>query len=144
MTATPMPDSATLIYDGECAFCKRCVDWIAKRARPGALEYLPFQAPARGERFPQLTEEQCLEGMQLVLPGGDVRSGEKAVPDLLSRLKRWRWIAFVFELPGINLVAGPAYRLIVRNRYMISEFVRKKDGSDGPACGDGEGCDISK
>jgi predicted DCC family thiol-disulfide oxidoreductase YuxK len=144
MSTTLMPDTATLIYDGECGFCKRCVAWIAKRARPGALEYLPFQADARKERFPQLTDEQCEQGMQLVLENGDVRSGEKAVPELLQRLKRWRWFAFFFELPVISWLAGPAYRLVVRNRSMISEFVRKKDGTEGPPCGEGETCDISK
>lgn len=142
MSANTLGDSATLIYDGECNFCKRCVDWLAPRARPGALEFLPFQAPARTERFPQLTDEACNEGMQLVLPDGEVRSGEQAVPHLLRMLKRWRWFAFFFELPVIRWLSPIAYRWVANNRQMISEFVRKKDGSEGPACGEGASCDV--
>ena len=142
MNANTLSQSATLIYDGECNFCKACVDWIAKRARPGALEFLPFQAPARTERYPQLTDEACNEGMRLVLPDGAVRSGEQAVPDLLRMLKRWRWFAFVFELPVIRGLSPIAYRWVVRNRFMISEFVRKKDGTEGAACGAGTNCEL--
>ena len=144
MSAHTLNESATLVYDGDCMFCKKCVAWIANRARPGALEFLPMQAPARSERFPQLTDEACMEGMQLVLPDGHVRSGEQAVPDLLRMLKRWRWFAFVFELPVIRWFSPIAYGWVARNRYMISEFVRRKDMGDGAPCGTDRACEIQK
>lgn len=131
--------SATLIYDGDCPFCKRCVDWIAHRARPGALEFLPCQAPSRPERFPQVTEAACMEGMQLVMPGGQVRAGETALPDLFRMMRRWRWLAFVFELPVVRWVSPYAYRWTARHRYMISEFVRRKAPSSGE-CGPDAKC----
>ncbi len=144
MSANTLSESATLIYDGNCSFCKKCVSWIAKRARPGALEFLPMQAPARAKRFPQLSDEACLEGMQLVLPGGAVRSGEQAVPDLLRMLKRWRWFAFVFELPVMRGLSPIAYGWIARNRYMISEFVRHREVTADAPCGVDTTCDVQK
>jgi len=102
------------------------VDWIARRALPGALEFLPCQAETRAERFPQIPYEQCMEGMQLVLPGGHVCSGEQALPDLFRMMKRWRWIAFIIELPVIAWTSPYMYRWIARHRYMISAFVQRK------------------
>ncbi len=144
MSTKTLSESATLIYDENCMFCKKCVGWIAKRARPGALEFLPLQAPGRSERFPELTDEACMEGMQLVLPDGPVRSGEQALPDLFRMLKRWRWFAFAFELPVVRWLSPIAYGWIARNRYMISEFVRRKEVTENAPCGVDTACDVQK
>jgi len=139
-----MNESATLIYDGNCSFCKKCVAWIAIRARPGALEFLPMQADARTERFPQLTDAACSEGMQLVLPDGGVRSGEQALPDLFRMMKRWRWFAFVFELPVVRSLSPIAYGWVAKNRFMISEFVRRKEVTEDAPCGEDTACETQK
>src|SRR5205814_7382688 len=60
---------ATLIYDGECAMCRASALWIMRRALDaGTLEILPCRSAPRRARFPQVTDEQCLTAMQLVLP----------------------------------------------------------------------------
>ena len=56
-----------------------------------------------------------------MLPDGRVLGGaDAAVPEILRRLRGWRWVAALFRLPGAGLIAPIAYRWIARNRYRIS------------------------
>ena len=112
--------SPVLIYDGECAFCQGGMRWVQRRALPGQLEFLPCQSPERRARFPWMAEEACLEALQLVLPDGRVLAGDAAIPEILRRLRGWRWLAVLFKLPGVGLFAPRVYAWVARNRYAIS------------------------
>ena len=112
---------ATLIYDGECAMCRASALWIMRRALDaGTLEILPCRSAPRRQRFPQVTDEQCMTAMQLVLPDGRVLAGADAMPELLRRIPRWRWIAALFALPGLRPLARVVYAWIARNRMRVS------------------------
>jgi predicted DCC family thiol-disulfide oxidoreductase YuxK len=112
---------ATLIYDGECAMCRASALWIMRRALDaGTLEILPCRSAPRRARFPQVTDEQCLTAMQLVLPDGRVLAGADAMPELLRRVPRWRWVAALFALPGMRALARVVYAWIARNRMRVS------------------------
>jgi predicted DCC family thiol-disulfide oxidoreductase YuxK len=114
---------AVLIYDGLCPLCRGAVTWISRRTIRGRLEFLPCQAAERRARFPQIEERACLAAMQLVLPDGRVLAGVAAAPEILRRLRRWRWLAAAFRLPGMGLVAPRAYAWIARHRYRISSLM---------------------
>jgi predicted DCC family thiol-disulfide oxidoreductase YuxK len=114
------PGVAVVIYDGTCGLCQGSVGWVSRRARPGAFEFLPCQAAERVARFPAIPEASCLEAIQLVLPDGRVLGGAAALPEILRRLRGWRWAAALFRLPGAGLVAPIAYRWVARNRYRVS------------------------
>jgi predicted DCC family thiol-disulfide oxidoreductase YuxK len=112
---------ATLIYDGECAMCRASALWIMRRALDaGTLEILPCRSAPRRARFPQVTDEQCLTAMQLVLPDGRVLAGADAMPELLRRVPRWRWVAALFTLPGARPLGRVVYAWIARNRMRVS------------------------
>jgi len=112
---------ATLIYDGECAMCRASALWIMRRALDaGTLEILPCRSAPRRARFPQVTDEQCMTAMQLVLPDGRVLAGADAMPELLRRVPRWRWVAVLFALPGMRPLARVVYAWIARNRMRVS------------------------
>ncbi len=117
---------AVLIYDGECPLCQGIMRLAKSRARPGELEFLPFQAPQRTVRYPDLSEEACRQAMQLVLPDGRVLAGNEALPETLRRLRGWHWLAPAFNLPGAGLLARHLYRWIARNRYALSHAVTGK------------------
>lgn len=127
--------AATLIYDGECPFCRAAREWVEQRALAGRLEYLPCQAEERAARFPQVAESECMEAMQLVTPEGEVFAGDRALPQVLARLRGWRWIAWVLRVPPISWVSAPVYRFIAKRRYALTSFV----GGEKAACStDGE------
>jgi predicted DCC family thiol-disulfide oxidoreductase YuxK len=119
---------AVVIYDGACAFCRGGIAWISRRAVRGEFEFLPCQAAERQARFPWIPERQCLEAIQLVLPDGRVLAGDAALPELLRRLKGWRWLAALFRLPGVGLLAPRLYAWVARHRYQISCIVGRRHG----------------
>ena len=114
---------AVLIYDGECSMCRASALWLLRRAEAGGardLEILPCRSPVRRQRFPSIADEACMRAMQLVLPDGRVLSGADAVPEILRRIPRWRWIGTLFDLPGARPFARRVYRWIADNRMRIS------------------------
>lgn len=119
--------AATLIYDGECPLCLGAVEWVRRRARDGALDYMACQSSERAERFPHIATETCMEAMQLVLEDGAVHAGDRALPHLFLRLRRWRWMALLFRIPGVSLLSPPAYGFVAKHRRMISILVARKN-----------------
>jgi len=112
---------AVLIYDAECAMCRASALWLMRLALSRhQLEILPCRAGVRATRFPQISEAACLTAMQLVLPDGRVLAGADAVPELLRRIRGLGWLAAVFALPGMRLLARRAYGWIARNRMRVS------------------------
>lgn len=75
-----------------------------------------------------------MEAMQLVLHDGRIFAAEQALPHLFLMLRRWQWMARIFRLPVVALLAPLAYRFVARNRYIISVLVAKKEGASDPRC----------
>ncbi len=115
----------TLIYDGECAVCRGAAEWVRANAAPGTFEFLSCHSEELSRRFPAVAREACLQAMHLVLPGGTVLVGEKAVPEILSRLKgrRHRLAAAFFRLPGAGILSGAFYRWFAARRHRIARIV---------------------
>lgn len=114
---------AVLIYDGDCSMCRASALWLMRRAIAGGateFEIIPCRSPARRQRFPQVSDEACMMAMQLVLPDGRVLAGADAVPEILERIPRWRWLRRLFDLPGVRPVARRVYGWIARNRMRLS------------------------
>lgn len=120
---------AVVVYDGDCPVCVGGKRWVERRALTGQFEFLPCQSPARRTRFPWMSERACLDALQLVLPDGRVLAGEVAIPEILRRLRGWRWLAFLFHLPGAGVLAPRVYRWVARNRYAISCALARRRGA---------------
>ena len=113
------PGQATLIYDGECGFCRRCVEWILRRDSGGHFAFLPLQDPQVAARWPEIEPARLSEAMHLILPGGRVLAGADAVQEILRRLPRWRRWAWIFSLPGGRGISARLYALVARNRHRL-------------------------
>lgn len=115
-------DRPTLIYDGECGFCRRAVAWYQAHDTDRRLTYLARQSPERSARFPQLDAPQYAGSMQLVMPDGSIRSGERAAATALSSLaaRRWRWVGALLGIWGVRHGARIGYKWIAKNRYRFS------------------------
>ncbi len=109
-----------LVYDGECRLCQGGMRWVERHALPGQFEFVTCQSAERPERFPWIPEERCLEAIQLVLPDGEVLAGDAAISEILRRLRGWRWLARLFEIPGMRWLAPRLYQWVARHRYAIS------------------------
>jgi len=116
--------TATLVYDGDCAFCTSSVRWVT-RLHLGADVVVAYQ---HADLEPLgLTEQQCADKLQLVLPTG-TWSGHAAVGKLLLRSQwYWRPVGFLLRLPlgrrpprqdagrhpGVRPASGPAPQGVV-------------------------------
>ncbi len=59
-------------------------------------------------------------GPQLVLPDGRVLAGADAVPEILRRIPRWRWLAGLLALPPVRSLSRRVYRWVADNRMRLS------------------------
>jgi predicted DCC family thiol-disulfide oxidoreductase YuxK len=114
---------ATLIFDGSCPICSGTVKWIHENELEGSFEMLPCQAASIGEQFPGVQRAECMKAMHLVLPDGTVLVGEKALPEIFTRLKAYRVFAPLFKIPGTGVLSRIAYRWFADRRYRIAAFL---------------------
>ncbi len=117
-----MPEKPLLVFDGLCGFCQIWIDYW-KQLTGSALGYAPFQQVSAD--FPAIPLEQFKSAVQLILPGGEVLSGARAVFATL-RYAGVRWPAWLYgHVPGIAPVSEAAYRLIAAHRdffYQVTRF----------------------
>jgi predicted DCC family thiol-disulfide oxidoreductase YuxK len=125
---TKEKERATLIYDGNCPICSGTVKWIREHEQEGAFEMLPCQSERRGAEFPDVERAECMQAMHLVLPDGKVLAGEKALPEILLRLRRYRFAAAFFKLPGAQTISRIAYRWFADRRYAIAHILSHLTG----------------
>lgn len=86
----------------------------------GRLELLPLRSVPRQERYPTIAEAAGRRAMQLVLPDGRVVAGADAVPELLGRVRGWRWVAAALGgLPRTGLLTRRAYTWMARRRLRL-------------------------
>lgn len=111
-------ERATLIYDGECGFCRETVALISRWDREGRLTMIPFQDLGRVAAF-RIPLPALAAAMHLVLPDGRVLAGADAAADLLRMLPGKRWLAYLFALPGVLPVARRVYGWIARQRRCL-------------------------
>lgn|SRR5262245_38774789 len=109
-----------VIYDSACGLCRGGITWISKNAVRGALEFLPCQSAERRVRFPSIDESSCMSAIHVILPDGRVLAGADAVPEILGRLRRWRWLTGLFRIPGARRFAPRVYQWVARHRYQLS------------------------
>src|SRR5439155_838698 len=88
----PPRRTPTLIYDGECGFCRESVGLVRRWDRERRLAIVPFQDQERVAAF-GIPLTALAAAMHLVLPDGRVFAGADAAPELLRLLPGKRWLA---------------------------------------------------
>ena len=117
------PGKTVLIYDGECPVCRNAVAWIRARAAPETFEYLSCHSGDLPRRFPHIEKSACLAAMHLVLKDGSVFAGEEAIQEIVLRLRRFRWAAVLFRLPGAQILSRVFYRWFAGRRHRVSRLL---------------------
>ena len=109
----------TLIFDGNCGFCRRAVAVLMKWDKYGRLRFVPFQDAAALAQLPPIPMADLEQAMHLVTPAGDIFPGAEAVPIILRVLRWGRPLALLFRIPGAPRLAAGVYRIIARNRHQL-------------------------
>lgn len=111
-----MSSPGVLVFDGDCGFCERSVDRLARVSRTAAGR-VPWQQADLSAL--SLTEEQCHHAVQWV--GGRGRSsGAQALADFAASGRPGaRRAARLVVNPVTRPVADALYRAVARNRYRL-------------------------
>ena len=120
-----IPEQVTLIYDGSCPLCSKTIAWIRKNEIESSFVMLPCQGEETVSRFPKIERKDCMNAMHLVLSNGRVLVGEKAMPEIFSRLQHYRFAALLFKLPGLQTISRIAYRWFAERRYKFATILSR-------------------
>ena len=106
-----------LIWDGDCAFCARCVGFIERRVKTEAK----IVAHQKADLLKLgLTTEQCNAALQWVFRDSTTRSGSRAVAALLrSSNFGWAILGVAIDLPVVRLISSAIYKVIAKNRQHL-------------------------
>lgn len=101
----------TLIFDGDCDFCRRCADWV--RARRNAPQVVDYQTAPLAQWG--IDRVDCERAVQWV--GRDRREGARAVAAVLVQCGApWAWAGWLIAAPGVRRVADRVYRRVAERR----------------------------
>src|SRR5690348_8509554 len=121
-----MPDATSarpvLVYDGDCAFCRR---WVSRwrGLTCDAIEYQPYQGAAA--KHPQIPIEAFQKSVVLIEPDGGVSTGAHAVFRSLALARRKRHLLFAYDrVPMFARLSESIYRWIARNRDLLDPIDR--------------------
>lgn len=106
-----------LVYDGDCAFCTRSVRFVERRIsrHPVVRSWQSLDLGPLG-----LTEQMCLEAVQLVRADSSIVSAHVAVAQtLVHGGGGWAVLGRLMSMPGVKQLAGVVYRWIARNRHRL-------------------------
>jgi len=119
-----------LVYDGQCAFCERCVALVQRWDRGGRVRAVPLQHTEAWQGTPGLTRSGLEQAMHLVSPRGQVFAGAGAAAPLLRVLPGGRILAAGLEIPFVRRAAAVVYAWVARHRHRL--------GCASPVCHRGD------
>jgi predicted DCC family thiol-disulfide oxidoreductase YuxK len=115
-----LPQADVVIYDGDCAFCRRQVQRLARWDGRHRLAYVSLHDPLVAERYPDLSRDQLMQQMFVVTPDGRRHGGADAFRYLSRRLPRLWPLAPLLHVPFSLPAWRWFYRQIARRRYRMN------------------------
>ena len=122
----------TVLYDGACALCVRCRDFLAVSRTLVPLELLSCQSREARERYgavPWLGEE-----LVVVSDEGDVWVGSAAFLVSMWALADYREWSYRLSGPELAPLAERFFVTFSSQRKRLATFFRKPRCEDGDAC----------
>jgi predicted DCC family thiol-disulfide oxidoreductase YuxK len=122
MSQTPQSTQrAAVIYDGDCAFCRKSIDLLKRLDWFHRLHYVNFRDPTQPLlASPLLSSAPLVDEMHLLTPDGSrVYHGFGAFRWLAWRLPALWVLAPFLYIPGVPAVGQKIYLWIARNRFRL-------------------------
>ena len=115
---------AYLLWDGDCSFCRRCVEIAARLDKQKVFIIAPHQNFSEIElKTVGLNFHRCARELQVVSRSGRTFSGAFAINYFLWQLDQLRVLAVLALLfPILFLVEVLGYKLVASNRMLFSQF----------------------
>jgi predicted DCC family thiol-disulfide oxidoreductase YuxK len=117
-----------VLWDGECRFCGRAVDWIQARDRRQQFQPVRYQEAPTPPMTPELYEA-CAGAMHVIDTSDRVYRGGRAFLFILERLG-WGPVARLLAVPPLIWIVELGYRIVADNRMLFSRMLfRARQGS---------------
>ena len=122
------PPKPLMIWDGECLFCKMCIErW--REITAGKIDYATYQQAA--DQFPEIPVDQFKRAMAFIEPDGKTFFAAEAVYRSLRHRSSRKWLAWSYDqVPGFAEISETAYKFIARHRSLGSSVTRLLWGKD--------------
>lgn len=113
------PERDTVLFDGECGFCRQRVANLRWADRGHRLAFLSLHDENVARDFPEVPRARLHDEMVVIDTRGEVRGGAVAVRYLSRKLPLLWPLALVLHIPGSLPVWNWLYRLVARNRMRL-------------------------
>jgi predicted DCC family thiol-disulfide oxidoreductase YuxK len=113
------PPRGWILYDARCGLCTAGVRRIQNLLTRRGFQLAPLQSPWVTQRI-QLTDEDLLSDLRLLLPDGRLLSGATAYLHVMRLIWWTKPLALLLSLPGLNWLFHRLYRLVATHRHQIS------------------------
>jgi predicted DCC family thiol-disulfide oxidoreductase YuxK len=140
--APAAPEHPTLIFDGECGFCRRWVRRLRRLDRTGDLRYLPLQE-SKATDAAACPRSQLRQAVHFVGSDGAVHAGASAVREAFRYLRGGGIVRAIFGVPGVMLLAERGYVWVARCWGPLpgrgtprEDAPHRREGTSTPASGD--------
>jgi len=111
-----------VLFDGSCALCVNCRNWLRAQAAFVELEFLPLQSPRLEERFPGIGVLQREDQLLVISDEGAVYQGPHAWIICLYALREYREWSQRLAQPALLPFARAAFKMISENRLTLSRW----------------------
>lgn len=109
-----------VFFDADCGFCQRSINRIRSRDQAGLLQFVPYQTPDLGLKYPIIDLAGMNRGIQTLLPDGRLLKNEAAMAAIFRRVPGLSWLSSLILFPLIRPFSALIYRGIAANRHRIS------------------------
>jgi len=113
-----------MIFDGDCAFCRRCIGCARALDTRRRFDFEPFQNASHPQLTPGL-RARCERAVHVITRGGRVLSGGRACCFVLEAASDNRLIKRLARLLRSFPLVVPVelgYWIVARNRSFFSKF----------------------
>jgi len=115
---------ALLLWDGECGFCRRSVEWAQRRDTEHAFQPIPYQQAPSPPMTPEL-RKACARAVHLLTSDGELLRAGRACLWVLERIGH-PVLARVLAVPPLVWAVELGYWLVARNRQLASRVMFRR------------------
>lgn len=112
-----------VLWDGDCGFCRRSIEWVKSKDKHGVLYMTPYQQHM--EWLPNTIYVMSKKQVHLMSPTGQFWGGAIAAQKVLD-LIGYHSLSTFLGLPGARFFSDWSYRLVARNRLLFSKLFFRK------------------
>jgi predicted DCC family thiol-disulfide oxidoreductase YuxK len=113
----------TVLFDQDCALCRRARTWLGRQAALLPLDFVPAGSLVAQRLFPSLDHTATLREITVISDRGEVYRGAKAWLMCLWALRDYREMAIRWSTPGRIEYARRFVAWVSKHRFRLSWLI---------------------